>query len=169
MEAFFGSNKKNLKVCRFGTNQGEPSISWSGFLSLPAEPVLWKLHSQDCAEVTNADLWQQQGTGKLCVEMTACVIAEDDGCVPGRGWGQVWVPQGTAAPAQPPHPPSTHPALSPSSSWACQASQHCSPSRLQPLQQGFFKEPMHLLKLILGCSFFRGAHFYISSWKLLQS
>lgn len=91
MEAFFGSNKKNLKVCRFGTNQGEPSISWSGFLSLPAEPVLWKLHSQDCAEVTNADLWQQQGTGKLCVEMTACVIAEDDGCVPGRGWGQVWV------------------------------------------------------------------------------
>lgn len=113
MEAFFGSNKKNLKVCRFGTNQGEPSISWSGFLSLPAEPVLWKLHSQDCAEVTNADLWQQQGTGKLCVEMTACVIAEDDGCVPGRGWGQVWVPQGTAAPAQPPHPPSTHPALSP--------------------------------------------------------
>lgn len=73
---------------------------------------------------------KNQGTGRLCLGDDKCIM---DGSVtsrpqrlervmglsqegPEEGWGQVWVPQGTAgraAPAQPPHPPAPDPTTRP--------------------------------------------------------
>lgn len=98
MEVFFGLNKKNLKMCRLETKQGEASKSSSGFLSLPAERCAVKgSHSQQLCRggsdkrgpVTKpGDSKALSGRCQRVLLMAqppaGSVLGEDNGCVPGR-------------------------------------------------------------------------------------